>query len=111
MLLSLNQWPEAPTAGDDGLLAGAQGDAWLADRVYSGVPASWIGRSQTIEIGHMSGGSNVTYYLRKRGLPHEPAVVEAILDMAKKSKRLLSEDEVLALVQKVHPETAATTPD
>ena len=36
-----------------------KGDAWLADRIYSGVPAGEFGREQEIEIGHMSGESNV----------------------------------------------------
>lgn len=80
-----------------------KGDAWLADRVYSGVPASWIGRRQEIEIGHMSGASNVVFYLETRGLPHGPEVVEAVLAAAKSSQRLLREDEVLAAVHRVDP--------
>jgi 2-isopropylmalate synthase len=81
-----------------------RGDAWLADRVYSGVPASWIGRSQEIEIGHMSGGSNVLYYLKTRGLPHGPQVIEAVLAVAKRSQRLLTEEEVLEAVRTIQPE-------
>ena len=83
-----------------------KGDAWLADRVYSGVPASWVGRSQEIEIGHMSGNSNVLYYLRSRGLPDAPAVVEAVLGAAKRSKKVLTEDEVLEVVHAVHAGSA-----
>ena len=60
-----------------------KGESWLADRVYSGVPAAWIGRTQEIEIGHMSGNSNVVYYLASRGLPATPEIVAAILDLAK----------------------------
>jgi 2-isopropylmalate synthase len=78
-----------------------KGEAWLADRVYSGVPASWIGREQEIEIGHMSGGSNVLYFLRARGLPDPPEVVEAVLAAAKKSGQLLTEDEVRDVVHEV----------
>jgi 2-isopropylmalate synthase len=78
-----------------------KGEAWLADRVYSGVPASWIGREQEIEIGHMSGGSNVLYFLRARGLPDTPEVVEAVLAAAKKSGQLLTEDEVRDVVHEV----------
>jgi 2-isopropylmalate synthase len=78
-----------------------KGQAWLADRVYSGVPASWVGREQEIEIGHMSGGSNVLFFLRARGLPDTPDVVEAVLARAKESERLLSEDEVRDVVQRV----------
>ncbi len=71
-----------------------KGDAWLADRVYSGVPASWIGRRQEIEIGHMSGASNVLHYLQSRGLPHENGVVQAVLQAAKRSERVLTDEEV-----------------
>ena len=78
-----------------------KGDAWLADRVYSGVPASWIGRQQEIEVGHMSGGSNVLHYLRSRGMPDGPEAVEAVLAVAKKSERLLTEEEIVAAVRSV----------
>ena len=78
-----------------------KGAGWLADRVYSGVPASWVGRAQEIEIGHMSGGSNVLHYLRARGLPTDQAVVDAVMVVAKRSERLLTEQEVLEVVQAV----------
>jgi 2-isopropylmalate synthase len=77
--------------------AHCKGQAWRADRVYSGVPASIIGRAQEIEIGHMSGASNVHHFLTSRGLPDTDAVCEAILEAAKKSERLLTEEEVLSL--------------
>jgi 2-isopropylmalate synthase len=76
-----------------------KGQAWLADRVYSGVPASWVGRAQEIEIGHMSGASNVIYYLSTRGLPTETKVVEAVLARAKASERLLTDDEIMEAVE------------
>lgn len=78
-----------------------KGAAWLADRVYSGVPASWVGREQEIEIGHMSGVSNVIYYLTARGLPADRPVVEAVLAAAKKSEHLLGEQEILDVVRSV----------
>lgn len=78
--------------------ADKKGDAWLADRVYSGVPASWIGRQQEIEIGHMSGMSNVQYYLASRGLDNSHEVTQAVLQAAKKSARVLSEEEILEIV-------------
>jgi 2-isopropylmalate synthase len=78
-----------------------KGEAWLADRVYSGVPASWIGRAQEIEIGHMSGTSNVIFYLKARGLPSDSEVVEAVFAVAKKSERLLTEQEILEAVESV----------
>ncbi len=75
-----------------------KGDAWLADRIYSGVPASWVGREQEIEIGHMSGMSNVQYYLASRGLDNSHEVAQAVLQAAKKSARVLSEEEILEIV-------------
>jgi 2-isopropylmalate synthase len=75
-----------------------KGQAWLADRVYSGVPASWVGRVQEIEVGHMSGASNVVFYLTTRGLPSTSQVVEAVMTRAKQSERLLTEDEILEAV-------------
>jgi 2-isopropylmalate synthase len=76
-----------------------KGADWLADRVYSGVPASWVGRTQEIEVGHMSGASNVMYYLQTRGLPATPEAVQAVLAAAKQSERLLSDDEILEAVR------------
>ena len=76
-----------------------KGADWLADRVYSGVPASWVGRAQEIEVGHMSGGSNVLHYLRARGLPTDQPVVDAVMALAKRSERLLTEQEILSAVE------------
>jgi len=76
-----------------------RGQSWLADRVYSGVPASWIGREQQIEIGHMSGASNVMYYLTSRGMPTSAQVVEAVMARAKASERLLTDEEILEAVE------------
>ena len=63
--------------------AQAKGDAWLADRVYSGVPAGMFGRKQEICIGYMSGASNVTYWLKSRNLEPSETRVKAILQKAK----------------------------
>ena len=81
-----------------------RGAAWLADRVYSGVPASWVGRGQEIEIGHMSGASNVLFYLTQRDLPATQEVVQAVLAEAKKSERLLTEEEILEVVNAAAPQ-------
>ncbi len=78
-----------------------KGQSWLADRVYSGVPASWVGRGQEIEIGHMSGASNVVFYLSQRGLPASQEVVQAVLAEAKKAEQLLTEEEILEIVNSV----------
>lgn len=76
-----------------------RGQGWLADRIYSGVPAGWFGRSQVIEIGHQSGLSNVRYWMARRGLPADERVAAAIFDAAKANNRLLTDDEVMAVVR------------
>ncbi len=80
--------------------AQAKGDDWLADRIYSGVPAGWFGRRQEIEIGHQSGVSNVRYWLKARKIEPTDALVNAIFEAAKKTDRLMSEAEVLDVVRK-----------
>jgi 2-isopropylmalate synthase len=75
------------------------GHEWLADRVYSGVPASWTGRHQEIEIGPMSGASNVIYWLESRGVDAEEGLVEEIFDAAKNSDRVFAEDTVWKMVK------------
>lgn len=75
-----------------------KGDQWLADRVYSGVPAEHFGRHQTIEIGPMSGKSNVIFWLEMRGIAPEPQLVERVYSACKESARVLSENDVLGLV-------------
>ncbi|UCC50051.1 MAG: 2-isopropylmalate synthase [Gemmatimonadota bacterium] len=79
-----------------------KGQAWLADRVYSGVPASWVGREQEIEVGPMSGACNVQYFLRARGLPITPEAVEAVIALAKRSERLLTDEEILEKVRSIN---------
>jgi isopropylmalate/homocitrate/citramalate synthase len=76
-----------------------KGDRWLADRVYSGVPAGMVGESQTVEIGYMSGRSNVDFWLESHGYDSTPELVQRILQAAKESPRVLTEDEIHALVQ------------
>jgi 2-isopropylmalate synthase len=81
--------------------AKAKGDDWLADRIYSGVPAEMVGRKQEIAIGPMSGLSNVQYWLRERQLDAAPTVCEAILKHAKDGNHLLTEDEIIAVRERV----------
>jgi len=69
----------------------------LADIVYSGVPSSLFGLSQIIEIGPMSGKSNVLFWLERHKILANDAVVNRILDAAKQSSCILSEDQLLAL--------------
>ena len=77
-----------------------KGDRWLTDFVYSGVPASLIGRNQEIEIGPMSGGSNVIFYLSQRGIVASHELIQAVLLAAKESNRILQEPEILAIVRR-----------
>jgi 2-isopropylmalate synthase len=70
-------------------------DHELVDAVYSGVPASLIGRSQEIEIGPMSGKSNVVFWLEKRGYPVTEDGVDRIFAKAKASASVLLEHEIL----------------
>lgn len=76
-----------------------KGADWLADRVYSGVPASWFGRHQVIEVGHQAGDSNIVFWLKTRGYPPTPELVGAIRAKAKGSNRVLEESEILEVVQ------------
>ena len=74
-------------------------DRALADRVYSAVPASVLGREQRIEVGPMSGESNVIYWLESRGIEATRARVDRIFAAAKASDRLMSEDELRGLAR------------
>jgi isopropylmalate/homocitrate/citramalate synthase len=74
-----------------------KGDSELANSIYSGVPSQLFGLEQIIEIGPLSGKSNVLYWLEKRGIPATDELVERIYNAAKKSERILSEEEILAL--------------
>ena len=69
-------------------------DQVLADAVYSAVPATMVGREQTIEVGPMSGRSNVVFWLEKRGLNVTDAQVDRIFAKAKASATVLTEDEI-----------------
>lgn len=74
-------------------------DVWLADRVYSGVPASDFGFGQRIRIGHMSGRSNVIFWLEQHGIEPADPVVDRIFAAAKQSTRLLEDTEIMALAK------------
>jgi 2-isopropylmalate synthase len=78
--------------------ARAKGHEWLADRVYSGVPASMVGLHQIIEVGPMSGESNVVFWLKEHGHEPTPERVKAVFRAAKDSDHVLSEKEILAVL-------------
>ena len=71
-----------------------KGDDWLADRVYSSVPASLVGCRQVIELGPMCGVSNVIHWLKENGYPPDPDLVQLVFDRAKRSLTVLSEAEI-----------------
>lgn len=73
----------------------------LANAIYSGVPADLFGLEQVIEIGPLSGKSNVIFWLEKRGITPSETLVDRIYEAAKKSERVLEEKEILALVDAV----------
>ncbi len=75
-----------------------KGDRELADLVYSGVPARQFGLEQVVEIGPMSGKSNVIYWLEKRGIEANDDRVSRIYDRAKQASTVLAEEEIMRLV-------------
>jgi len=77
--------------------AHAKGDDWLADLVYSGVPARLIGRRQLIEIGPMSGQSNVIFWLEERGIDPKTELVSEIFACAKDSASVLADERILEI--------------
>ncbi len=106
--LSMPIAPHTPVAGRDAFRtatgvhasvlarASTKGEA-VRDAVYSGVPAAMVGRMQQIEIGPMSGKSNVRQYLEQRGVAATDTVVARILRSAKQADALLREDHVRAM--------------
>jgi len=76
-----------------------KGDTALADIIYSGVPAGLFGQRQLIEVGPMSGKSNVIYWLETHGIEVTEELVSRIYEHAKKSPSVLAEDEMLGLLQ------------
>src|SRR5512138_1292205 len=105
--------PQYPLAGSDafrtatGVHAAAiikaqrKGEHWLADRIYSGVPAGEFGKEQQIEIGPMSGLSNVKHWLARHEIPADEPLAKAVLARAKASNRTLTESEVAQIVREV----------
>lgn len=101
-----------PVFGHDAFLTGTgvhaaavvkalkKNDTWLADRVYSGVPAGDFGRRQLIGIGPMSGKSNVQFWLGRAGYDAENEnLVAAVFEAAKKSDHLFTDDEAHAIAR------------
>jgi 2-isopropylmalate synthase len=103
--------PNYPALGSDAFRTGTgvhaaavikalrKGDRALADRVYSGVPASVLGREQRIEVGPMSGESNVVFWLESHGFEPTRERIARVFDAAKASDRLLTDAELVRLAK------------
>ena len=70
-------------------------DQELADQIYSGVPSHWFGLEQKIEIGPMSGKSNVVFWLERHRMEPTDARIDRIFLRAKRADRLLTDEEIL----------------
>jgi len=98
--------PNYPVIGEDafrtatGVHASAvikaykKGGTELANGVYSGVPSHLFGLDQVIDVGPMSGKSNVLFWLQQRGISATDDIVERIYQRAKSSDHTLSEAEI-----------------
>src|ERR671914_1975408 len=104
--------PSYPVLGDDAFRTGTgvhaaaiikarrKGHDWLADRIYSGVPAGDFGLSQRIEISPVSGLSNVKYWLEEHGLDaSDDRLCQRIFEAAKKMSRVIRDDELHAMIR------------
>ncbi len=76
-----------------------KGDDWLADRVYSGVPAGDFGLKQVIRIGHMAGRSNIIWWLEQNGYETSDELVAHIFEIAKSQRRNMDDAEVKKAVE------------
>jgi len=104
-----------PVFGNDAFLTGTgvhaaavvkalrRGDTWLADRVYSGVPAGWFGLEQRISVGYMSGKSNAEFWLERHGYTPSEGLVKHILGSAKAGNHLFTDDELHVLARSYTP--------
>lgn len=88
------------------LKAEKKGHSWLADRIYSGVPAGSFGKRQHIEIGHSSGESNVVYWLDRHGYQPTKDLIRALLSAAKHSNHVLTEAEIVSIIHDVESATS-----
>tara|TARA_S200000501_G_scaffold9626_1_gene8628 strand:+ start:7161 stop:8420 length:1260 start_codon:yes stop_codon:yes gene_type:complete len=81
-----------------------KGDDWLADRVYSGVPAGDYGLNQVIRIGHMSGRSNITWWLSQNNYPVDDEIIQYLFEVAKSQRRLMTDSEIHSEISKFNKE-------
>jgi 2-isopropylmalate synthase len=86
-----------------------KGDAWLADHVYSGVPAGLFGLEQIIEIGPMCGLSNVLYWLDLNGYGQDEGLAREIFAKAKSTNRILTDSELRQTAERWQEQRAAVS--
>jgi 2-isopropylmalate synthase len=99
-----------PVFGDDAFRTGTgvhaaavikayrKDDEMLANSIYSGVPAHHFGMEQIIEVGPMSGKSNVHFWLERHGIPVTEDLVDRIFQRAKDSDHMLTDAELMECV-------------
>lgn len=87
--------------------AKSKGSDWLADRVYSGVPAGMFGLRQVIEVGPMCGLSNVIYWLASHDYPQDETLAREIFQLAKSTNRILTDDELHGCARRWQEHVAA----
>jgi 2-isopropylmalate synthase len=102
-----------PVVGDDAFRTGTgvhaaavikayrKNDVELANSIYSGVPSHYFGMEQVIEVGPMSGKSNVQFWLERHGFETTDELVDRIYQRAKASDRMLTDAEILECCQSV----------
>ncbi len=113
-MAGLNLSPNHPLAGRDAFRtstgpeargmwgASRQGREDLVDRISSGIPARQFGFRQVVEVGPMSGQSNVLWWLAQHSLPQDETSVERILQAAQTHFRSLTEDEIRRLLEEAN---------
>ncbi len=103
-LIGKNAFRTATGVHASAILKAEAKDRWLGDHVYSLLSAASIGQSATVGIGPMSGASNVQHWLKSHGISPNEALLRALLERAKASDRVLSDDELLSVVNRVRRE-------
>lgn len=81
-----------------------KGNHEVSELVYSAAVPGWFGRNHTVEIGPMSGASNVVYWLEGRGLEPSADLVAAVLSHAKRSSRTLCDEDIHEIIKAHGPE-------
>jgi 2-isopropylmalate synthase len=99
-----------PVVGDDAFRTGTgvhaaavikayrKNDVMLANSIYSGVPSHFFGMQQIIEVGPMSGKSNVQFWLERHDIPATEELVDRIYQRAKESDRTLTDAEIMECI-------------